>query len=1067
MKNLKRLMSVVLSVVMLLSFVISTSAATFTDVAETDNAFEAIEVLAALKILEGKEAGVFDPEANIKRSEFAAVICRAMNQSPVGLASFVDVPEDHWAYDYIAWAASQNIVKGKGEGKFDPDANVTYNEAITMIVRAMGYEYYVEEYLGGFPTGYTRIAGSYKIDSGVNTANGNAAASRADVAKLVYNAFEAPLMDYSYAIGNDTEYVIYNGTKNVDYEKRTLLSYYADIYKFKVTVDKTFKNEVGSGYVDNKGNKKMDLTIQSTYGFKADQLYDALGKKYDDTDNLTTPVDETEFAGIIANNEAWADYAGYIVDAYITVNEAGKLEVVAMVPVSAGEELVIANAREMITKADVSGSTVVFEYEDENGKDAELDIAAAAMLYYNNIEVGAINAAGATIFNKLDLKEYPSVTLRDTDDDGIYDNVYVTDYIYGMVEEVDVDYEIIETTGETFALSADDTQDGFSYNIYKDGEAIGIEDLVAGDMLNVVVGALNGDISKATFVDIYVTNNTIESSVSSVSGAAGSEKYVIDGEEFYLAKNAKCKSLNPGDTGIFYITIDGYLYNADFTSTYSDNYAFILDAGDAPSAFGTTWQVKLLKKDNTVVTLPVKSTLTVTIQDTTSYTDYTVTPNKVYADGKLVKGQLKADGSTVAGYTDVTDFFNTYVKGLIEYQGTGAGEEAAAVAYLKPLASQRLITYKESNGEISEMVFSIADTGTDGIEVYGANDRTFNASALTSGDYKENTKRLAGQKLLDSTVMFNMPAYTEVGYSYLTYNSTGDIYKIDADKIQVYAWSSLKEGVAGGYSGALYNVDKNGIGAVLVTEKMGFSGNANALAVVTSISTGLDAAGNSATVVTFMQAGETQSLVVNDDGDGAALLKAASAGDVFQYNLNAAGEISASLLIYDYSDTYLRETSGGAGSDIEYKLGIVTDNDGSDVQIGGSYISWNLADDTTNVLFNTAREGKANAFSDKNGTSFIRKHSDVAAIDKLDTTDTSDFTDGTQLTTYTSDVYVVVLKVVDDEITDVVSYLYEKDNFVVSKKIGNIYHDRAVIAKSAFDAQFSNAQAADDPSALA
>ena len=69
MKNLKKLMSVVLTVAMLLSLVAtSVGAATFTDVAENDAAYTAVEVLAALDILEGKEEGNFDPEADLKRS---------------------------------------------------------------------------------------------------------------------------------------------------------------------------------------------------------------------------------------------------------------------------------------------------------------------------------------------------------------------------------------------------------------------------------------------------------------------------------------------------------------------------------------------------------------------------------------------------------------------------------------------------------------------------------------------------------------------------------------------------------------------------------------------------------------------------------------------------------------------------------------------------------------------------------------------------------------------------------------------------------------------------------------
>ena len=973
MKNLKRLMSVVLSVVMLLSFVIGTSAATFTDVAETDNAFQAIEVLAALEILEGKEAGVFDPEANIKRSEFAAVICRAMNQTPVGIATFVDVPEDHWAYDYIAWAASQNIVKGKGEGKFDPDANVTYNEAITMIVRAMGYEYYVEEFLGGFPTGYTRIAGSYKIDADVNTANGNAAATRADVAQLVYNAFDAPLMDYSYAIGNDTEYVIYNGSKNVEYEKRTLLSYYADTYKVKATVDNTFKNS--TALTDARGNKLMNLTVQSAYGFEKDDaswLIDALGKNKE-VWNGTDPLNN-----VIANNDAWANYQGYTVDAYITLNDNDKLEIVAMVPAAAGEELVIENARETIIVADYTDDSiattndVTFEYEDENGKDRTLDVANNATVYVNNIAVGPISAAGETYFEDLDDGIYPSVTLVDTDDDGVYDKVYMIKYVYGIVEEVDADYEVIETTAnDVFELSEDDTQDGFVYTIYKDGAEIALSDLVAGDMLNVVIGDLGNDVSRATFVDIYVTNNTIESSVSSVAnkGTALSPKYLytIDGEGYYAATTAQCGVLEPGDTGIFYITIDGYIYDAEFTSAYSDNYGFILEMGKTVTAFGETWQIKLLDKTNTVKTLNVKSTVWVT--DTVS----TVYDRRQYKESD---GTLSTKMTTIKGYLSST---------------TSSADAASKLG-------SRLVTFKEVNGEVTELVFATA---------YAPSTvRDFNVSGAynTAQYYNEKTGRLGNMEILDNTVLFFAPA---AGFALVS----GE-YVLDADKVQVYNQSSLKD--ATNYDGLLYNVDANrAFGAALITSGMTFAGDANALAVITSKSTGLDAAGNTTTVLTLMQSGETKTIAVSDQYDSTFNLATATAGDIIQYTVNAAEEINKIEGVYDFAAKQLKKT--GVLNDIEFKMGVVTENTGKVVALdqngtaNDAVLAWDLEDGCTNVLFNTDRANKTNAFSAKSGTSYIRAY-------KVDGSDI-----------FTTDAYVAVVRMVDGVIVDVVAYQYAEE----------------------------------------
>ena len=1060
MKNLKRLMSVVLSVVMLLSFVVTTSAATFTDVAESDKAYEAVEVLAALGILEGKEAGVFDPDANIKRSEFAAVICRAMNQVPTGFANFTDVPVDHWAYDYIGWAAGEKIVNGRGDGTFDPDANVTYNEAIAMIVRALGYEYYVENYLGGYPTGYARVAGSYKIDADVNTANGNAAATRADVASLVYNAFDAPLMDYTYTIGSEPEYIVYNGSSvnGITREKRTLLSYYHDIYKFRATVDNTFKSD--DNHVDAKDNKLATLTIKSSFGFVEKHLYEVFGAPFSSSNSLTDAAGVT-LNKVIANNDAWGEYAGYLVNAYITVNENDKPEIVAMVPAIAGDELVIENAREAVVKADATSSYVDFNYEDADGKKRSADIlfsstvANSAKVYVNNMYVGTVNdtGAGETAFEALATEVFPTVVLNDTDNDGIFDALYMTKYVYGIVEEVDAEYEIITTNVTSYAIGADDTKEGFVYNIYKNGEKIDLADLAEGDMLNMIIGDdyTAPDVAEATFLDIYVTNDTVESTIDSI---AADGKIYIDDEGYYLADGSKVKSLNPGDTGLFTFTIDGYIYEADLTSTYSDNYALILDAGSEPGVFGgNTWQIKLLKKDNSIVTLPVKSTLSVTYLDTNAVT----VSGETYSDGQIVKALLKADGADITAvdlngatpglgltneYTDLDNFMSNQVVANIQYDGTASGQHTAAATDLASKVANRVVTFKEVNGEITELVYPVVG---DYKEIYGASERTFiESDALTgtsSDQFNEKTVRLAGQRVLESTVLFNLPVVDDVNY--ITYSSTGDIYKVNEDKVQVITVSALKDAI--GYNGFLYNVDRNGIGATVVTDKLGFAGNTEALAVVIGKSTGLDANNNSVTKITFMQAGETQTLIVNDDGDGATTLKAVTPGDVFQYNLNAAGEISASQLIYDYSNTQLQVTTGGAGSDIAYKMGIVTDIDSSDVKIGGSYVPWALEDGCTNVVFNTARAGKANAFAAKNGTAYIRKPAATVTLDQL--------TAGTPAETYNSDVYFIVVKTVDTEIVDVVAYLYDKDTFIETQ--GDTKYAVDANVKATFDAQFT------------
>lgn len=989
MKNLKKLMSVILTVAMLMSFAVSTSAATFADVDETSTAYEAVEVLAALGILTGKDEGNFDPEANIKRSEFAAVICRAMNSEAAAsgsYADFNDVSADHWAAGYIGWAAGAGIVNGVGNGNFDPDANVTYQQAVTMIVRAMGFEVLAAK-RGGFPTGYMSIANTYGITSGVAMTPATGAASRAGVAQLIYNAFDAPLMDTSViTLSDDEEYAIYAGKEyaNGSYdERRTLLSQYHDIYKIKATVENTYRSD--SSLIKSNGDKQIELLAKSNglYKFPSYQVMEALGVTY-------SQATGTANFKALCNDTTVAAYLGYTVNAYVTYNDDGMLEVLALVPDTKSiDTLEFATPKTDIYSVSVdSNNNVTFQYwENDKLKPAKLTTADKVDVYVNGQSAGKLNAY-ASLSDLYD-GTYSSVTLLGSKSEGTYTKVLATQYAYALVEGVNVEDMTIETDKGDYTLNPDDLRDEFTYDIWKDGVAIELSDIAEGDLLNIVSDDAS-DFTYAFFADIYVTNATVESSVGEVGTASDgvTAQYVIDGTDYLLANGAAISSLKAGDTGVFTLTIDGYLYDADLSKAASGNYAFVLDMGLDSSTFGATWQIKMLTKDNSVVTLDVK--------------------DNVKIDGTTYKNDT-CNGTSACTCPQCAQL--TTLKG--------------AVATPNPAtANNRLITYKSNGSEITEINFAQSTSST----------RVFNYGSI-SGAYNANTERLSGYNLLSGTVVFNAP-----------FGGTGtnsDPYTLNNDKVQVYTISSLDEDVAS-YTGFAYDIDDDrAIGAALITNNMGFSGKANAMAVVKSVSSGLDASGNSADIINFFQAGEMKSLpVANDAYIGAYTASNLSAGDIFQYTTNAAGEINDMDMVFDIEETDAQNNTvaynGGSlkkvndGTTITYNVGIVTDISTKFVDfsfketrstVGATSLGWDLDSDATNVLFDVtkAKSNISNAFAAKSGTGYIKKAS-------MNSTGN-----------YTSDVYVIVAKADDGVITEVVTYKYGKDETRVAATFNNLF----------------------------
>lgn len=190
-------MKKILSLMLVLSMVLGSfgfAFATPADVAGTDYE-NAVERLVALGVITGYEDGSFKPDNTITRAEFAAIAVRTLGLEAAakvsgGSTMFTDT-EGHWATGYINIASGQGIVNGYPDGTFKPNAPVKFEEAITMLVRALGYEPAVT---GGYPAGYLAKAAELEISDDVKGTVGTPAV-RGIVAQLTDNSLEVQLME--------------------------------------------------------------------------------------------------------------------------------------------------------------------------------------------------------------------------------------------------------------------------------------------------------------------------------------------------------------------------------------------------------------------------------------------------------------------------------------------------------------------------------------------------------------------------------------------------------------------------------------------------------------------------------------------------------------------------------------------------------------------------------------------------------------------------------------------------------------------------------------------------------
>lgn len=99
-----------------------------------------IEVLASRGILNGMQEGVFEPSSKLTRAQFTKMLAAAMGLKPVSAhGRFTDVTSDHWGAGWIEAAAAKGIVEGGDQG-FQPNVELTREQMMAMIIRAMGKE---------------------------------------------------------------------------------------------------------------------------------------------------------------------------------------------------------------------------------------------------------------------------------------------------------------------------------------------------------------------------------------------------------------------------------------------------------------------------------------------------------------------------------------------------------------------------------------------------------------------------------------------------------------------------------------------------------------------------------------------------------------------------------------------------------------------------------------------------------------------------------------------------------------------------------------------------------------
>jgi len=537
MSKKKRFISLLVAFTMVFSMIVpSLSFASFSDI-EGSKYEEAVEKLVALDTIKGYEDGTFRPENSITRAELATIITfvlglqDAANLAQYNDSKFSDVEAGAWHTGYINIAANENIVSGYPDGTFRPSAKVSYAEATTMLINALGLNQVVNKSGGTWPSNYMSKAAQLGITKDIAGVSGADSATRGDICLM---AWETLLQEQWGATG-------FNDQGEITYGKlgKTLLeSKYADfVYydknnkaqpKYFEDVEITATPESNSALETNQIEIQMEdiasmlkitrTTASKDYAYKADESSDkvvVILPDGTDTSNMLG-MEASIFFG--KDNEV----------AFIKVTSdglKGELEVTSArdeIEIDEEDYDVLNTAKVFINNVELTEAIDTIDNADVTTKLAYIE-ALSTTLGEPVIRATALTNSSNKV-TQLNVDVAGTFTIETTDTE---DSDY--EFVQFVVRNIRSDSTLVDLEG-TRQFNADDIdEENEDIIITRNGKAAKANDIEIGDVVMVGKNA-NGNIRT-----IVATDNKVEGTLDRITSDYGIK---VDGTTYTQGANA-------------------------------------------------------------------------------------------------------------------------------------------------------------------------------------------------------------------------------------------------------------------------------------------------------------------------------------------------------------------------------------------------------------------------------------------------------------------------------------------------------------------------------------------------
>ncbi len=654
-------------------FASTTYAATdFVDVTKGSNEERVIDIINDLGIMVGyDEEGEkkFKPDQNVTRAEFVTVIRNcikywnsgddsgSIDTSGFNWVQFVygnidtelelmypegselggetekktnylwsDVDETYWAYSYMKDIALIGAIHGYPDGTFRPDNDVSYNEAVKIILSLCGYDEYAQS-TGGFPTGYTQLAARFGMNKSVS-ASDTMPLTRLDVAVMIYNSFSIKLI--SPLIDAD--------------EGRNFLNDIVGVYLLEGTLEAT---DIASIYSSNANAK-----------------------------NVAT-VDGTDFT--FDNNSNIRDYIGQDIRVFLKKND-NDYTMLSFEPTDSEDVTVI----DISLYSEYSRNTFYYYKDEEKSKETKVSVRAGSPLIYNGKYASSydestfegLNNGTITIIEKDDY-EFDLIIVED------FESGY-TESVNASKLEITDKLKSGTLDGSMIQLESDEKE--IMYQLFdSEGNALSIEQITKGG-LNYYV---NDDYVKVYYTTTTVKGKiagmsnedgkyyiTIDDVVYPVS-----KKYVEYAGTSFSNGMTVTISLDKFGEIVWMsdeVSMEGYVYFIKARRNYEEDFLYInyydLSGQQIKTNVETAEEVKLTNKYNQTTKYSSES-----LYDELTAFKEGVVKLSFNDEGKITKIQLPLDKSVNAADKLKTvvemnnDANSAFYKGNYYYQAYGFG----------------------------------------------------------------------------------------------------------------------------------------------------------------------------------------------------------------------------------------------------------------------------------------------------------------------------------------------------------------------------------------------------------